>query len=102
MLGAVDEVEVAQGTGALQELGGWSARDVVVGKVMALIGNDFVVQTAPFSCRCSECSKEIDKGEECLVSIRRGRVQKRVCSEDCRLEFDSRFWDEAARNRSRA
>ena len=61
------------------------------------IGSDFVEQKSPFKCRCSECSKIIDKGESCLVSIRKGKVQKRICGEECRLEFDARFWAHVAR-----
>jgi hypothetical protein len=63
---------------------------------MALIGNDFIKRPATRSCYCSECGKKIRKGEPELVSIRRGKVRKRVCSEECRLEFDSAIWQEFA------
>jgi hypothetical protein len=65
------------------------------------IGSDFVEQIAPFKCRCSECPSDIQKGQVCLVSLRKGKVQKRVCCEDCRLEFDARFWQQVARNNQR-
>lgn len=61
-----------------------------------LIGSDFVEQTAPRLTYCSECARKIPAGEVALVSLKYGKVQKRVCSEDCRLEFDARFWDEIA------
>jgi hypothetical protein len=62
-----------------------------------LIGNDFIPEIRENSVHCSECNKKIRKGELCLVSIKKGKVQKRVCGEDCRLDFDARFWEIAAK-----
>lgn len=64
-----------------------------------LIGNDFITVFAVRSCRCSECGKTIRKGEHCLESHRFGKLQKRVCSEDCRLAFDDHFWQGKADDR---
>lgn len=61
------------------------------------IGSDFVPEIATRRLRCSECRKVIDNGDQCLVSIKDGKVRKRVCGENCRLEFDARFWQAAAR-----
>ena len=66
-----------------------------------LIGSDFVQQAAPRLVYCSECGKKIPAGEIALVSLRKGKVQKRVCSEDCRLEFDAAFWDNVATHNGR-
>lgn len=66
---------------------------------MSLIGSDFVKVKATKSCKCSECGAHIDPGVECLESFRMGRVQKRVCSEACRLEFDNNYWQDRARLR---
>ena len=66
---------------------------------MPLIGSDFVLVKASKPVRCSECGKHIAKGENVLESVRFGKVQKRVCSEECRLEFDDKFWQERARMR---
>lgn len=59
-----------------------------------MIGSDFKWKTYEHSVRCSECSQ---KSRAMLVSERNGKVLKRLCSEECRLEFDNRFWQEAAR-----
>ena len=68
---------------------------------MALIGNDFKLEPTPYMFRC-DCGKKVKRGELPQVSRRFGKVQKRLCeSEDCRLEFDDRFWQEQARKRSR-
>jgi predicted nucleic acid-binding Zn ribbon protein len=61
------------------------------------IGSDFVTVFARQHRRCSECSKVILKGESYLASIKDGKVKKTVCSEECRLEFDARFWQNAAK-----
>ncbi len=64
-----------------------------------MIGSDFVTESSPRYCRCSECNKKIPKGERRLVSQRGGVVKKIVCSEDCRLTFDDRIWQEFADKR---
>jgi hypothetical protein len=68
---------------------------------MTAIGSDFVKATAPYGFRCSECDRFIAKGLPCQVSVKDGKVKKRLCaSEDCRLEFDARVWSAFAwRNR---
>ena len=66
---------------------------------MALIGNDFISYTQKVTGRCSECGGTMLAGSKVLASIRHGKVQKRVCSERCRLEFDARFWDEVAQRK---
>jgi hypothetical protein len=66
---------------------------------MSLIGSDFVKVKATKPCKCSECGAHIGFGDECLESVRMGRVQKRVCSEACRLEFDNNYWQARARFR---
>lgn len=67
-----------------------------------LIGSNFTTQISNGNVRCSECGERIPKGLECLVSIQNGRVQKRVCSESCRLDFDDRYWQEKADERKLA
>lgn len=66
---------------------------------MSAIGSDFLRQVYPKPTRCGECGKMFPAGFEWLVSFRNGRVQKRVCGEECRLEFDNRYWQERARQR---
>jgi hypothetical protein len=66
-----------------------------------MIGNDFISEPAPYKLRCSECAKVINPGETCLVSRKDGKVKKRICGEECRLEFDNRFWQAAARRNAR-
>lgn len=68
---------------------------------MNLIGSDFVPQTVKYVCNCSECGKTLSPGDTALVSIKKGKVRKRICSEECRLEFDARFWQAAALKRKR-
>jgi hypothetical protein len=65
---------------------------------MSLIGSraDFKKKIYEHSVRCSECGR---KGTEMLVSIRKGKVKKRICSEACRVAFDDRFWREKADRR---
>jgi len=65
------------------------------------IGNDFTEEIAIRKCYCSECGEIIIKDQKCLVSIYRGKIQKRICGEDCRQNFDARFWMRRARMRSR-
>ncbi len=48
---------------------------------------------------CSECKRTIGVGEKVLVSTyqsKYGENYKYVCSEDCRLSFDNRFWQSRA------
>ena len=45
---------------------------------------------------CSECHERIGKGAIRLVARRNGRVQKVVCGEKCRDDFEARIWDEIA------
>ena len=66
---------------------------------MSLVGSDFVEQCRDTDCRCSECGEKISSGTKFLASIRWGKTQKIVCGEDCRQEFDNRFWQERARER---
>jgi hypothetical protein len=64
---------------------------------MSAIGSDFVSEVRDSKSACSECGRCIPKGTSALVSRKGGKVRKIVCSEDCRLEFDARFWAHAAR-----
>jgi hypothetical protein len=66
-----------------------------------MIGSDFQPRVYPHKVRCSECDHVILAGETALVSVREGKVRKIVCGEDCRQEFDARFWAEAARKNAR-
>ena len=61
-----------------------------------LIGSDFtqVVQTR--KTRCSECGFNIPVGDTALESIKDGKCVKRVCGENCRMDFDDRFWSGVA------
>ena len=61
-----------------------------------MIGSDFIGEPSPRSCRCSECGGKISMGDLRLVSRRGGVVKKIICSEDCRLTFDDRIWQEFA------
>ena len=65
------------------------------------IGSDFVRRRYKRLSRCSECGVKIPANTVALISIRGGRVMKRVCGEDCRQEFDSRFWQAQAAKRRR-
>lgn len=64
-----------------------------------MIGSDFVPRVYPRTIRCSECGTKIPKNTEALVSIQNGVVKKIVCSEDCRQEFDYRFWSTRRKER---
>jgi len=69
---------------------------------MSLIGNDFVIEPAPYTFRCGECHRKIAKGQPCQTSHRFGKVQKRLCErEECRQAFDDAYWQGRARERSR-
>jgi hypothetical protein len=61
-----------------------------------MLGSDFESVTNDRPRYCSECDKRVLKGERILVSRRNGKAMKYVCSENCRLEFDARIWDEIA------
>ena len=63
-----------------------------------MIGSDFKWVTNPATRYC-DCHRKVKKGEQILASIRNGKVYKYVCSEDCRLEFDNRFWQGVVRAR---
>jgi hypothetical protein len=67
---------------------------------MALIGNDFITTTYLGKVRCSECGKVITAGQPVLVSQKNGKVRKRICGEECRLNFDARVWQQIARKNS--
>jgi hypothetical protein len=61
------------------------------------IGCDFIVEASrPRKVRCSECGCEILPTQNALISKRGGVIKKRVCTEECRLEFDARFWGQVA------
>jgi hypothetical protein len=65
-----------------------------------MLGSDFVPTVLKYRRHC-DCGRAMNVGESYLASIKRGKVQKWVCSEDCRLEFDARIWAEIARKNSR-
>lgn len=70
---------------------------------VAPVGSDFVEILCLAMRRCSECGRKIFKGETMLAAkTKDGTILKYVCSEDCRLEFDNRFWQERARRRGAA
>ena len=68
---------------------------------MSVLGSNFVTQPAPRKMKCSECGHPIAQGQETLASVSDGKVRKRVCSEDCRLEFDARIWQTIARKNTK-
>lgn len=61
-----------------------------------MIGSDFIEVKNPYTRHCGECGRKILKGEQILASIKNGEVKKYVCSEECRLEFDNRIWQQFA------
>lgn len=64
---------------------------------MALIGSDFVSSVTIHSYYCSECGHWIRSGEPCMVSLKDGKVKKRLCMrESCREQFDARVWESFA------
>jgi hypothetical protein len=67
----------------------------------AMIGSDFVWIVNPYTRRCGECHKKVEKGERIMASIKGGKVKKYVCSEDCRLEFDNEFWQGVIREKAK-
>lgn len=68
---------------------------------MTAIGSDFVAHIIKHPRTCSECSRWMPKGFVALASIKGGKVRKLVCCDDCRLEFDARFWDGVALNNAK-
>lgn len=66
-----------------------------------LLGSDFTPDPVRRHARCGECGKKMRRGEVSLVSVRDGKVRKRVCGENCRLEFDDRMWQGVADKRAR-
>ena len=60
------------------------------------IGNDFVPYSIAHVRRCGECGYKMQVGYRALASIREGKVKKIVCSEECRVDFDARFWQHVA------
>jgi hypothetical protein len=64
-----------------------------------MTGADFQPYSNPYKRRCSECGEWIQEGQNVLASIKNNKVRKVVCSEDCRLEFDYKFWSERADER---
>lgn len=71
---------------------------------MAHIGSraDFeeMVLTRPW--QCYECHKRFLPGARILVSKKKGRSRKQVCSEECRQAFEERFWEGKALARAAA
>lgn len=61
-----------------------------------MIGNDFVPHAIKHPRTCSECNYKMQADYKALASIKGGKVRKVVCSEACRLEFDSRIWQQIA------
>ena len=70
---------------------------------MSLIGTraDFEVEFLKRAASCSECYRTKGVGQTMLVSKRRDNVKKRVCSEECRQDFEDRFWQEKADDREK-
>ena len=68
---------------------------------MYILGSrrSFTEKKSPKARECGECHQRYPAGHIWLVSIRKGKVMKRVCSEACRLEFDDRFWQDVADQR---
>jgi hypothetical protein len=67
-----------------------------------MIGSDFIERVESKLVYCSECGRKIRPGEKSLCSMRGGKVIKRVCSEECRKDFDDAFWQSVAYERSRS
>lgn len=59
-----------------------------------MIGSDFIEMQSMERKRCSECGRNIEPKTNYLASIKRGKVKKIVCGEQCRLDFDDRFWQD--------
>jgi hypothetical protein len=60
-----------------------------------LIGSDFVLVILPLLVEVCPIRRRVRH----LGAIRMGKVQKRVCSNECRLEFDNRYWQDRAQQR---
>lgn len=79
--------------------GAAGALDTGPGEVgVSLIGSpsDFQWACSEKKRRCSECGTQ---GKRMLISVRYGRTQKIVCSEECRQAFDDAFWQSMADKR---
>ena len=61
-----------------------------------MIGSDFKPKLYRKTIRCSECGLKFPAGSMMLVSEKSGKIKKVVCSEECRLDFDNKFWQAAA------
>jgi hypothetical protein len=61
-----------------------------------MLGSDFTKMTSVIRRLCSECGHVIPVGGDMLASVKGGKIKKAVCSEECRLEFDARVWQEIA------
>lgn len=61
-----------------------------------MLGNDFQPHIAECNGKCGECGKPHKKGATVLASIRKGKVKKHVCSEECRQAFDGGFYQRVA------
>ena len=63
-----------------------------------MIGNDFIVEKSLRGFSCGECHIRIPKGADRRIALgKNGKVVKTLCmSEDCRLEFDNRIWQQFA------
>jgi hypothetical protein len=67
----------------------------------------FSLEVLTGKARCSECRKKMEIGETAWVSrpahgskyVAAGKVAKRVCSEDCGMDFDYREMAELVRER---
>ena len=68
---------------------------------MSFIGTrpDFEVEVLKLAASCSECHRKKGAGQTMLVSKRNGQVKKRVCSEECRQDFEDWYWQEIADDR---
>ena len=69
---------------------------------MTLLGSrgSFTYEFSRYSTRCSECHRQIARGSPCLVSRdAAGGVRKKVCSQECREDFDAALWEGLERKR---
>jgi len=56
----------------------------------------FQSEKVHYERKCSECRKVIPGGTVSFASRIGPKVLKVVCSEDCRLDFDQRYWENIA------
>jgi hypothetical protein len=70
---------------------------------MSLIGTaaSFKREVVAHDTKCGECGGVIRSGHSMLTARNphTGKVAKRVCSHECRLDFDDRFWQDKADKR---